>query len=222
MYKLLILFLLFVSTQLSGQRLEVIGGININSFYDNDKGDSHFSSSYTSKLGSRFAISIEGLKLERMTWRFTLGYDQYQGEVKASDGSLGGGYTTTMAVEKSAISLGIYPLNLKIKNRIDFNLGMEISTLISEKFQGKSVTWRMGGGGSSTDLEERYDHYNRSNSFGLSGRLAYDIQINESLFISPQYQYYLGFSSEFKEFPEKTKSMRHYFSIGLEWAISQE
>jgi hypothetical protein len=51
--------------------------------------------------------------------------------------------------------------------------------------------------------------------FGLRLRLAYTIPLSETIFISPQYSFYYGLTNEFKEFPEITKSYRHYLLIGI-------
>lgn len=79
-----------------------------------------------------------------MTLRFTLSYDKYGGELKASDVGLSGVYTTNAKIDKFVISLGVFPVNFKIIDRIDLNFGFELSRLISENFIGSSSGWQLG------------------------------------------------------------------------------
>jgi len=69
--------------------------------------------------------------------------------------------------------------------------------------------------GYSYDLNEKYDRNSAIYYFGLKGIIAYDFNISGTFVISPQHSFYLGLSKEFDRFPDVTKSMRHYFCIGL-------
>lgn len=139
--------------------------------------------------------------------------------MKASDGGLGGGYGINAEIHKSVLSLGIFPFNFKILKRIDFNLGVEVSGLLNETYKGTSGGWQMGQPSSNDELNEKYDRISSRMYIGLRGRLAYDIKIAEGWAISPQYSYYLGLSKEFIGFPEVTRSMRHYFCIGIQRSL---
>lgn len=216
MKKLFIILISFSSLSLFSQNIEIIGGLNKNSFYDFNKNEGHFTSTYSSGFGYSARIAIENIKADWLTLRFTLSYEKYSGEIEASDGGLGGGFTTVAEIDKSIISLGIFPLNFKIKNKIDLNFGMEISRLINENFEGTNSGWIMEQPDWSYDLNNKYERFNSLTYFGLRGRVAYDFNLSNTFVISPQYSYYLGLSNEFDEFPKATKSMRHYFCIGIE------
>lgn len=216
MKRIFIALFLLISIPAFSQNLEVIGGLNKNHFFDFQQNEGHFSSSYYSNYGYTLRIGVDDIKVDWLTLRFTLSYDKYGGELKASDGGMGGGYTTNAKIDKSVISLGVFPVNFKIIDRIDLNFGFEIAGLINENYSGTSSGWIMGNPDWSYDLNEKYDRYSSKIYFGLSGRIAYDFNISDKLSISPQYSYYLGLSNEFDEFPEATKSMRHYFCIGLQ------
>lgn len=209
---------LFFISSLSAfsQTIEIIGGLNQNNFFDFQEGEGHFKSSYTSDYGYTIRLGLDDIKADWMSLRLTLSYDKYSGSLTASDGGLGGGYTTNARIDKSVISLGVFPLNFKILDRIDLNFGLELSGLINEKFSGTSSGWLTGHPNWSYDLIDKYDRYNSRFYLGLSGRIAYDFYISDNLAISPQYSYYFGLSNEFDEFPDETKSMRHYFCIGLQ------
>jgi len=218
--KLIILILIAISClPLFGQNIELFGGLNTNQFHDYRQNEGHFQSSYNPGSGYSFALAIDSIKADWMTLRFTLKFDKYSGSLTASDGGLGGGYTTTAKIDKSLISLGVFPLNFRIIKRIDLNIGFEISKLISESYKGTSNDWLMGRPNWSYDLQEKYNKYSSSINLGLSTRLAYNLQINESIIISPQYIFYFGLSNEFIEFPEATKSIRHFIGIGIKKRI---
>ena len=67
----------------------------------------------------------------------------------------------------------------------------------------------------SYNLDDKYNKYSSLTYFGLQGRIAYDFNLSKSIVISPQYLYYFGISDEFIEFPKETKSIRHYFCVGI-------
>jgi len=201
------------------QNIEIIGGLNKNNFFDFKQNEGHFSSSYDSDYGYTIRIGIENIKVDKLILRFILSYCKYGGELTASDGGLGGGYTTKARIDKSVISIGVFPINFKIIDRIDLNFGFELSGLISDDFRGTSSGWLMGRSEWSYDLNDKYNRFSSKTYFGLRGRIAYDFYFTNILTISPQYSYYFGLSNEFYEFPKVTKSMRHYFCIGLQIKI---
>lgn len=201
---------------LSSQSIEIIGGLNKNSFFDLQQSTPHNSSFYNSDYGYTIRFGIEDVKVDWMTLRFTLSYDQYGGGLEVSDGGLGGGNTTTATVEKSVISLGIFPININWVKNLDLNFGFEMAALINEKFNGTNSGWSISAPNWGYDLNEKYDRFSAKAYFGLRGRLAYDFNLSEKWSISPQYSFYIGLTNEFIEFPQITKSMRHYFCVGLQ------
>jgi len=216
MNKTITIIFLLLSLCSFSQNIELIGGINRNNFYDFERNEGHYQSSYKSEYGYTFRIGLEDIKFDKLNLRFTLSYDKYGGKIDVSDGGNGGGYTTIANINKSIISLGVYPLNFRIKNKLDLNFGFEISRLIIDQFEGQYNFWLMNWGSSYEKLNEKYDRFNTRNYFGIIGRIAYDFNINENLILSPQYSYYLGLGSEFEEFPRGTKSMRQYLSVGIQ------
>ncbi len=222
MKKTFIALLFLNSLVLFSQNLEVIGGVNYNRFFNFKEETPHFSSTYNTDLGYVIKFAIDDIKFEGQKLRFTLGYEKYGGEVQVNDGGLGGGYGVNTEINKSVLSLGIYPFNFKILKRIDFNLGIEVSGLLNETYKGTSGGWQAGEPNVNIDLNEKYDRFSSWMYIGISARIAYDIKIAENWAISPQYSYYLGLSNEFIEFPEFTKSMRHYFCIGIQKTLASD
>jgi hypothetical protein len=213
------LIILLSGSTLYSQNITFYGGVNNNIFHDNIHNNPHHNSSYKSEVGYFAGIGLDSIKVDWMTVYFTLQLDKYGGELKVSDGGLGGGYSTEATIDKWIISLGIYPINFKLFHKIDLNFGFEISRLIHENFNGTAGGWLMGQPGWSYYLEDRYDRYSSKTYFGFKGRIAYDINLPKSIIISPQYSFYYGLSYEFQEHPEDTKSQRHYFCIMIKKKI---
>lgn len=215
--KLILLILSCINcTILFGQNIEFYGGVNNNVFHDNLQDVGHFQSTYKSGSGYSFGIAIDNIKIDSTIFRFTLQFDKYKGSIDVSDGGLAGGVMTKAEIDKSIISLGLFPINLQILKRIDLNFGFEVSRLISESYKGTNSGWSMKQHSWSYNLQERYNRFSTLIYFGLCVRLAYDLHIKESIIISPQYLFYYGISNEFIEFPEGTKSMRNFLGIGIE------
>jgi hypothetical protein len=206
---------MIITSNLFGQNIEIFSGLNKNTFHDYNKNKGHFSSSYDSDYGYSVGFGLDSIKNDWLTLRFTLQFDKYKGKLKASDGGLGGGYTTIANVQKSLISVGVFPINFRFFKRLDVNIGLVISRLIDESFYGTSSGWNMNQPNWSYNLHDKYNQYSSNTYFGFQGRIAYDFKLSKSIWISPQYLYYFGLSNEFVEFPEETKAMRHYLCIGL-------
>lgn len=220
--RIIIVFLICISSlALHSQPMDIYGGANRNMYFGvNNSG--HFNANYQPGNGFSAGIGIDSIKVDWLMMRFSLQFDRYNGNFTASDGGLGGGYTTTANVEKSVISLGAFPLNFSIKKRLDLNFGIEISRLINESFSGNYYSWMMESTpsgmqavGKSEDLNTLYKSFSSRNNIGLKARMAYDIALTKRLCLVPQYAYYFGLSKEFIRFPEATKSMRHYFCLGI-------
>ena len=216
-----IIFLIIVSNSilLLSQKLEFFGGLNNNIFHDYEEQYVHNKSVYNSDYGYNLGFGIDSIKIDWIKFRFTLFLDNYSGKLNISEGGLGGGSTTIANVEKYQISFGIYPINIRILKRINLNIGLIISRLINESFNGTSGGWAMEQPNWSYNLQDKYNRYSSLTYFGFQGRIAYDFKISKSIWISPQYLYYFGLSNEFVESPEDTKSMRNYFCIGIKKKI---
>jgi hypothetical protein len=216
---ILITIIILCSPPMFSQSIAIIGGLNQNSFFDIKRSEYHYSSSYSSDLGYTIRIGLEDIKVSRLKLRFTLSYDTYGGKIEINDWALGGGDETEAEISKSVISLGIFPVNFKIIDRININLGFEMAGLISEEITGTKEYWEMGQIVWIKDLNDIYERYSARTYFGLRGRIAYNIGISDNWAMLPQYSYYFGLSHEFDDPPELTRSMRHFFCIGLQRKI---
>lgn len=185
--------------------------------YDCEKENPHWNSEYTNGKGYDIVIAVEDVSVDWAKMRFSLAYEHYDGELYVRSGGLGGGGSKSAEFRKSLLSACIFPHGFTIKKKLDLQIGLQLSWLLHEEFSGKSASWSSipYTGGSST-LEDSYDHYNSAFYIGLVGRVAYNIKIAESIYIFPQYSFYFGLSPEFREPPTETRSMRHFFGIGIE------
>lgn len=216
MKSLLTILFITISIALYGQKLETFTGLNLNTFRHNTRDYSTYYATYQSGLGPTLGIGIDSLRLGMLKFRFTLQYDMYGGELEASEGGHMYSQTTVAEINKSILSIGIFPVSIRIIKRIDLNFGVQLSLLLAESIKGTESGWSATNGSYEYDLQDIYDRYSSIFYFGLTGRIAYDFKLPNAYFISPQYSFYYGLTKEFTEFPEGTKSMRHYFCIGIE------
>ena len=213
-----ILFIL-ISNNLFSQKIELFGGINKNKFFDFEGNYPHFSSTYYSDYGLSASLGIDSVKLDWLLLKFTIQYDIYKGKLIANNGGLGGSFNTRASVNKSIISLGIFPVNFKIWKRINFSLGFSVSRLLNESFTGIMQSSILNKPPSTSLLQDQYKQYSSNSNTGIQGSLSYDIRMSKSIWISPQYSYYFGLKKEFREFPTETKAMRQLLAIGIKKKI---
>ena len=160
---------------LCSQSITFFGGVNNNIFHDYFHSDPHYNSSYKSKVGYYAGIGLDSIKIDWITFYFTLQLDKYGGDLEASAGGLGGGNLIEAAIDKWIISLGIYPINFRLFHKINLHIGLEISKLIYEEYKGTVSGWLMGQPGWSYDLVDRYDHYSLKTYFGFKFRITYNL-----------------------------------------------
>lgn len=216
--KRLSLFLcVLFSCTLYAQNTEITAGYIQNNFFDFEKDEVYNSSNYSSKGGFGLELGIDEVMIDSIKVRFTLSYSKYSGKIRNYSGGKGSGTTIRANVHKSIVSLGFFPLNFKILDRIDLNFGVEGSMLLHERFSGSNSSWNIIGGGGTQDLGEA-ERFNARFYAGACGRLAYEIHWSEHIIISPQYSFHLGLTQEFEDYSTETKSMRHFFGLGVQWA----
>ena len=212
----ILLLVLSQSLMLEAQSLELFGGKNWNDFYDFKDGEGHFHSVYTPGSNYSFGLAIDSVRVDWTILRCTFRFEKYSGALIASDGGLGGGSTTKAEIEKSVLTVGVFPLNINVFKRLEFNLGFEISSFINESFSGSKSAWNLNNFSIPTrELESSYDRYSSRFYVGFRIRVAYNQPIGSRYVITPQYSFYFGRSNEFIEFPEATRSMRRFVGLGI-------
>ena len=211
----LFLFILFINTNLPGQNLSFFAGINETVLNDYHSFEGHYRSSYHPGLGYSLGVSIDSIDWFWWNIPFNIKFERYGAQLYASGGGLGGGYWVDARVNKSILTLGIYPLSFRIKPNFKLSLGTEISYLLADQLQGKYSSWIGGQTPLAGALKEKYPRYSRKTYLGLGANLSYDWSISPSLVVAPYYTYYFGLSNEFREFPNITKAMRHTVGVAL-------
>lgn len=216
-FTIVVLMVLSNITLLGQKTIEVFGGGSYNDLFDGGDLSIHYMSEYKNGNGFVLGGAIEEIRTDWIKWRFTLHFENYNGEFNISDGSLGGGYTNEATFDKSIIALGLYPLNIKVTKNLRINFGIIISRMINENFEGTHYSWVALKGIWSYPIDDS-ERYSSIEMIGFQTRLAYQIKLTEKLALLPQYHFYYGFTSETKITP--TKAMRHYFNIGISKIIN--
>lgn len=214
-YFLTILICFYVLT-LSGQnKIELYGGLLKNNFFSRGNDSPHDNAKYQSGQGFMAGVGIDSLRLDWMKLRLTLQLEKYNGDLWVYDGGQGGGDLIDASVNKSILSLGLFPINFHPVKRMDVNLGVEFSALIDESFNGTKSGWRFNEDGYNEDLHNHLSRFSCRGYFGVAGNVCYNFPLYESLMIAPQINYYYPLTSEFQKYIPDTKSMRLAFCIGI-------
>jgi len=209
-YLSLTFFLIYFD--LTGQNIEVAGGLNKNDFYDYGSPSTvHFLSRYYPGSGYFLAVSVDHI-IDSLPFKFTLKIDNYKGNLFTTDGSLGGGSSTTAEVDKLNIGLDAYPVNLNLSDWFEINVGISFSYLLHEKMKGHQSSWQINTTGHTISLDD--NSINTKFNFGLIARFTPKIAIGNRLSLLPQYLFYYELTDEFRNEAD-SKSYRHYFGIGI-------
>jgi len=206
--------LLFVISPLPAQVFEWAGGPSLIQWRSKDVRGRRF---LDETLYPNVSTHI-GVRTHVSSWLFmraTIGYEAYGGEFRAVRSDRTFDVVSEIDVRKSGLLLGLFPLGITLWKRLDIDLGVQISWLIKERFFG---TFSKQGGFEPTvfyRLEDQYEAFNTSVTFGITGRVGYKIPLGTSFFLMPMYSFYQGLSDEFQFFPRETTITRHFLGIGI-------
>ena len=211
------IILLFAFSSVFAQRIGYFGGLNRNHFYDFKNNDklTYYEANYTTGIGFEFGVSIENIQIDSIPMRFTVSISNYKGNVAVEDGYLLGGSTSNFTSNKYVVNAGIFPVNVKLEKNIRFNLGGQFSYLLAQSIVGEHVKYRANEGQERIKMDSDFFDTRRNLYFGISARLSYDIELQNDWILAPQYNFYLGLTTEFKNIESKTNSMRHLIGVGL-------
>lgn len=221
---LLTTLFLFVISGVFGQVIEVAGGINRNSSFDLEE-DSHFFGIYRNNFGYSFSISLrndEQQESQNMALsipflkKIAIFVDNYSGHFQAGYGFLGGGYSTSTAINKTIMGIGVYPTGIRIKKKFSIILGGELSFLLNERRTGYTSSWSLTTAGIPSYGSIENKTLSNFVNFGISSIISYDIPLTKNWCISPQYKFQFGLLSDmFFPYDISIMSMRQSFSIGV-------
>jgi hypothetical protein len=213
------LFLVFLyCTTLSAQKIEIFSGPTHNRFAVLKRISGHFSSSSKSGIGFVAGIALDSVVDNKLRWRFTLQFEQYEGKLYLSNGGQAGYWSVDAYAKRSILSVGLFPYSFEIKNKIHLNGGAIISYVMKEKLTGVNTLYLIGNA-STYNLQDSVQNYSKKLLIGAQVRAAYDIKISNTLILSPQYLFYIGLNREFKSGLDDAVTMRHYFCVGVKYGI---
>lgn len=208
----LILLLPFTST--CAQSVEFTSALSLNSFYNKVESPRQ-SSTYSAQPGPFLGFTFSSKKSKFTNWRIFVGFENYGGMISVYDGGNGGGTRVEAKVNRSALLLGFYPLNIHLWNNLTAHLGFEASKIVYDGFEGTSTTFLLFNGSTTvTDLKELHSTFN-NDSFGACLGLSYTIKFRQHIYIVPQYTFYNGLTYDFSRTPIGVKSRRHRIGIGI-------
>jgi hypothetical protein len=212
-----IVIMMLAFNSIFAQRIGYFGGLNRNHFYDfkNDDKLAYYEANYTTGTVFEFGVSIENVKIDSIPMRFTVSISNYKGTVSVEDGYLLGGSTSNFTSNKYVVNAGVFPVNVELEKNISFNLGGQFSYLLAQSIVGEHVKYRANEGQERIKMDSDFFDTRRNLYFGISARLSYDIELQNDWILAPQYNFYLGLTTEFKNIESKTNSMRHLIGIGF-------
>jgi hypothetical protein len=218
-FKILLIVIIFQnSITIFCQRLDLFGGLNYNKYYDIKNTDTRFEPTYQSFYGYSLGLGIDKVNIKCINLGFEINIDHYGLKLDAESGGRAGGSETKAKIYKSLISFVFFPANVTILRKIDINVGLQVSKLLDENFEG-NISGSINNGysivTSDYELTEIYDKYSSSTYYGLLGKISYEFNVTKTLKIYPQYRFYHGFSNEFIQCPIDTKTNRYYLCIGI-------
>jgi hypothetical protein len=193
------------------QTVDFFAGASINRFHYLSR--DNISGSHTSNVGFTIGSEIDSIKFDWLYVAFRLQFENYQGALRASIGSPGGGQSIQARVNKSLLSVSAFPINVG-KRHLKLKVGFMYSRLLYETFSGTMNYWQMGKPPESFSLNEKYERFNARSYFGINSKLSYEVILSKGFSLIPEVSYYKGISNEFSQFPY-TRSSRFYFSIGI-------
>lgn len=180
---LLFLFTCISSMTLYSQPVEIFGGANKNVFYGkNDDSYSYFSADYHSGNGFTAGFALDSIRILRLKMRLSVQFDKYNGKFIAENNSGKAVYEKTIGeIDKSTVALGVFPLNIRIKKKVDLNIGAEVAGLIGENVSGTNHYAHIMYGDELKDLNALYDRFSSRVCYGLKGRIAYQLALSKKV-----------------------------------------
>ena len=210
-----IFFILSSSLSIGAQQIEFFGGPNHNRFFDLQSANSIFHTDYEAGGNISFGLALNQITIDKTKINARLSFENFHGKLNLHYGNDLKSMTNAN-VEKSIISLALYPLNKTLFERLNLSLGLVLSRLFGEKYSGQEILETFNPNAPMIDeIDEKYSRYSTKFYLGYRALISYDIPINDTYFITPQYVFHFGQTLEFINFPITTKSIRQFVGIGI-------
>ena len=218
MKRLLVIILFVVNSSLYAQNIEVIPWFGRSYLFDFEEETPHFNSDYKTGLVYGGSIGVSDIKFSDMNLRLIFGFQRYSNELVVGSGGLGGHSTTELDVDKSVLTIGVYPFKRKLFDKFDFELGVEYSRLVREHYSGRDFGW-LANEYWENQLDKDEKQYSAQKYWGLGMRIVYYHSLLERLNLLIQYSSVYGFSGEFVGLNTEVKSFKQAFGVGLSRAF---
>ena len=210
-----ILFIIFHSLHIGAQQIEFFGGPNHTTLFDNKNSSGFFQTSYENRQGISFGVELNHIKIDKSKVRARMTFERI-------NAVLNGNYIPKIEgrinadVQKSILTLDLYPLNKTFFKRLSLGLGFTISGLLNENYSGREIfPASTPGVFYHYEIALKYANYSTKLNLGLRILVSYDFPIDKNHFITPQYSFHLGLTNEFENFIVDTRSIRHFIGIGI-------
>lgn len=199
-----------------GQEIGLHAGINYNTFFDFEKSEGHFRSSFESEFGYITGLSINELSYELLSIDLSISYEKYQGKISVSNGGQGGGNNTSAIIELERINIGINPFHIRLnKNKLKLNIGFEYSYRIKHNLQGTKYYWNILPTHEYTDLNNETVGFLSNSRFALDVSLQYKIEISQNIFLIPRYEISYAFTFDVLGAQVPISNFIQRFTIGI-------
>lgn len=213
---------IMLSTAL-GQSLEFAVGGSHNLFFDNHEFEqpTPTETSYAGGIGhgARVGINFDLPELSgqnSLSLKVNLGYSTYKADYIMALFTRPSTVYFGSVVSKTTLDLGLYPINILLKDRLQISVGGEINFMLTGTIEEKAsllASLRCPRGLRCTN-NGNFTH--RPTTVRAVSRFSYLIPLTARLILVPQYQFSMGLIGEFFGTEINTKTLHNSFSVGLQ------
>ncbi len=124
-------------------------------------------------------------------------------------------YTTDIQVEKTSVTIALYPVCLHFLRHVEFDMGFEYSFLMKEYNSG--VYYITSNLDNASIIDDRLVNMNNKSIPGIRANLSYEISLGSKLSFSPEYSLYLGLKPEFTKEKTDLKAIKNYLGLKIKY-----
>ena len=196
--------------------VEVNGGVNSHRYYDFIRENEEYRSTYDYGRGYNFSVGPRYKDILDYDARAILGIERVSGRFDITDNINPISEEAMGEISRTLITLEVDFLNLTFWKGLGINMGIQFNYLLREDTNGRySKLLDNSGENSYYSLKEESNPFSNKLNLGVITRLEYQIKLEDQLFLCPHYIYLYNILPVFDENFQNTRSMRHYFGLGL-------
>jgi len=193
--------------------LEITCSFGHNTLYNIEDNQS---SNYTSgsAVCAEISVGFDVASLPGGKFIIFSGIENYKGSFSHSHNGKWQGNGTYGKMEKTNLSLGFFPLNFKILNKVELNIGFQYSVLLDGEAEGEQKSWYSYNLWPDTTTSFDGADFIEKEFIGLKLRAKYPIKLSPTTVVSPTITSLIGITSEIKN-AGKPQSIRNYLGVGV-------